>query len=85
MTGVNAGLSCVMERVRGKENVQSSMMATFGSEASFSLVSGMDRANHATNATISRLCSERCENPSWTKLGSAFLITTCMLVFPWER
>ncbi|KAK1560732.1 hypothetical protein Q3G72_030283 [Acer saccharum] len=50
MTGVNASLSCVMKRVRGKEDVQSSMVATFGYGALFSLVSGMGEANHATNA-----------------------------------
>ncbi|KAI9153624.1 hypothetical protein LWI28_014172 [Acer negundo] len=55
MTGVNASLSYVMERVRGKEDVQSSMVATFGFGALFSSVSGMNRANHATNATISLL------------------------------
>ncbi|KAK2634939.1 hypothetical protein Ddye_029731 [Dipteronia dyeriana] len=55
MTGVNAGISCVMKRVRGKEDVQSSMVAAFGSGALFSLVSGMGGANHATNAITSGL------------------------------
>ncbi|KAI3808742.1 hypothetical protein L1987_24702 [Smallanthus sonchifolius] len=41
MTGVNAGISCVMKRLRGKEDVQSSMVAAFGSGAAFTLVSGM--------------------------------------------
>ncbi|XVF41552.1 hypothetical protein PTKIN_Ptkin01aG0288400 [Pterospermum kingtungense] len=35
MTGVNAGISCVMKRLRGKEDVQSSMVAAFGSGALF--------------------------------------------------
>ncbi|XP_039056693.1 chloroplastic import inner membrane translocase subunit HP30-2-like [Hibiscus syriacus] len=41
MTGVNAGISCVMKRLRGKEDVQSSTVASFGSGAMFSLASGM--------------------------------------------
>lgn len=41
MTGVNAGISCVMKRLRGKEDVQSSMVAAFGSGVMFSLVSGV--------------------------------------------
>ncbi|KAL8538309.1 hypothetical protein ACS0TY_000333 [Phlomoides rotata] len=52
MTGVNAGISCVMKRLRGKEDVQSSMAAAFGSEAVFSLVSG---PNLAANAVTSGL------------------------------
>ncbi|CAI9087020.1 OLC1v1020973C1 [Oldenlandia corymbosa var. corymbosa] len=53
MTGVNAGISCVMKRVRGKEDVQSSMVAAFGSGAIFSLVSGMGGPNPASNAITS--------------------------------
>ncbi|KAF3432704.1 hypothetical protein FNV43_RR23806 [Rhamnella rubrinervis] len=55
MTGVNAGISCVMRRVRGKEDVQSSMVAAFGSGAMFSLVSGMGGPNQAANALTSGL------------------------------
>ncbi|XP_030539752.1 chloroplastic import inner membrane translocase subunit HP30-2 [Rhodamnia argentea] len=55
MTGVNAGLSCVMKRLRGKEDVQSSMVAAFGSGAMFSLVSGMGGPNQAANAVTSGL------------------------------
>ncbi|XP_050154195.1 chloroplastic import inner membrane translocase subunit HP30-2-like [Malus sylvestris] len=55
MTGVNAGISCVMKRVRGKEDVQSSMVAAFGSGALFSLVSGMGGPNQAANAVTSGL------------------------------
>ncbi|KAL7106752.1 hypothetical protein ACP275_06G012600 [Erythranthe tilingii] len=55
MTGVNAGISCVMKRLRGKEDVQSSMVAAFGSGALFSLVSGMGGPNQATNALTSGL------------------------------
>lgn len=53
MTGVNAGISCVMKRVRGKEDVQSSMVAAFGSGAVFTLVSGMGGPNLAANAVSS--------------------------------
>ncbi|CAL9008982.1 unnamed protein product [Prunus brigantina] len=55
MTGVNAGISCVMKRLRGKEDVQSSMVAAFGSGALFSLVSGMGGPNQAANAATSGL------------------------------
>ncbi|MBA0831128.1 hypothetical protein Goarm_015613 [Gossypium armourianum] len=55
MTGVNAGISCVMKRLRGKEDVQSSMAAAFGSGAMFSLVSGMGGPNQAANAVTSGL------------------------------
>ncbi|WVZ85504.1 hypothetical protein U9M48_032427 [Paspalum notatum var. saurae] len=41
MTGANAGISCVMRRIRGVEDVQGSMAAAFGSGALFSIVSGM--------------------------------------------
>ncbi|GAB4826051.1 hypothetical protein Ancab_008921 [Ancistrocladus abbreviatus] len=55
MTGVNAGISCIMKRVRGKEDVQSSMVAAFGSGAMFSLVSGMGGPNQAANVITSGL------------------------------
>ncbi|KAL3650611.1 hypothetical protein CASFOL_007014 [Castilleja foliolosa] len=55
MTGVNAGISCVMRRLRGKEDVQSSMVAAFGSGALFSIVSGMGGPNQAANAVTSGL------------------------------
>ncbi|GMY07699.1 mitochondrial import inner membrane translocase subunit TIM22-like [Fagus crenata] len=55
MTGVNAGISCVMKRLRGKEDVQSSMVAAFGSGALFSVVSGMGGPNQAANAVTSGL------------------------------
>ncbi|XP_008811009.2 chloroplastic import inner membrane translocase subunit HP30-2-like [Phoenix dactylifera] len=55
MTGVNAGISCVMKRIRGVEDVQSSMVAAFGSGALFSLVSGMGGPNQAANAVTSGL------------------------------
>ncbi|KAF4398885.1 chloroplastic import inner membrane translocase subunit HP30-2-like [Cannabis sativa] len=55
MTGVNAGISCVMKRLRGKEDVQSSMVAAFGSGAMFSLVSGMGGPNQIANAATSGL------------------------------
>lgn len=55
ITGVNAGISCVMKRLRGKEDLQSSVVAAFGSGAAFSLVSGMGGANPAANAFTSGL------------------------------
>ncbi|GAB2293903.1 hypothetical protein Dimus_028115 [Dionaea muscipula] len=53
MTGVNAGISCVMKRLRGKEDVQSSMVAAFGSGAMFSLVSGIGSPNQLANVVTS--------------------------------
>eukprot|EP00262_Sarcandra_glabra_P003261 TRINITY_DN13896_c0_g1_i1.p1 TRINITY_DN13896_c0_g1~~TRINITY_DN13896_c0_g1_i1.p1 ORF type:complete len:269 (-),score=44.85 TRINITY_DN13896_c0_g1_i1:324-1130(-) len=55
MTGVNAGISCVMKRIRGVEDVQTSMVAAFGSGAMFSLVSGMGGPNQAANVVTSGL------------------------------
>ncbi|KAK2972818.1 hypothetical protein RJ640_028346, partial [Escallonia rubra] len=53
MTGVNAGITCVMKRIRGKEDVH--MVAAFGSGAMFSLVSGMGGPNLAANVVSSGL------------------------------
>ncbi|KAI7755013.1 hypothetical protein M8C21_020180 [Ambrosia artemisiifolia] len=53
MTGVNAGISCVMKRLRGKDDVQTSMVAAFGSGVMFSLVSGMGGPNPAANVITS--------------------------------
>ncbi|KAK9075275.1 hypothetical protein SSX86_003597 [Deinandra increscens subsp. villosa] len=53
MTGVNAGISCVMKRLRGKEDVETSMVAAFGSGVMFSLVSGMGGPNPAMNVITS--------------------------------
>ncbi|XP_075496297.1 chloroplastic import inner membrane translocase subunit HP30-2-like [Primulina tabacum] len=55
MTGTNAGISCVLKRLRGKEDVQSSMVAAFGSGAMFTLISGMGGPNLAANAVTSGL------------------------------
>ncbi|XP_057457984.1 chloroplastic import inner membrane translocase subunit HP30-2 [Lotus japonicus] len=55
MTGVNAGITSVLKRIRGKEDVQSSMAAAFGSGAMFSLVSGVGGPNQAANAVTSGL------------------------------
>ncbi|KAI3762350.1 hypothetical protein L1987_52778 [Smallanthus sonchifolius] len=49
MTGVNAYISSVMTRLRVKEDVQTSMIAAFGSGVMFSLVSGMGSPNQPTN------------------------------------
>ncbi|KAL2921582.1 Chloroplastic import inner membrane translocase subunit HP30-2 [Bienertia sinuspersici] len=53
MTGVNVGLSCVLKRVKGKEDVWTSMAAAFGSGAMFSLVSGMGGPNLIPNMVSS--------------------------------
>ncbi|KAK3042032.1 hypothetical protein RJ639_001734 [Escallonia herrerae] len=53
MTGVNAGITCVMKRIRGKEDVH--MVAAFGSGAMFSLVSGMGGPNQVANVVSSGL------------------------------
>ncbi|XP_023756998.1 chloroplastic import inner membrane translocase subunit HP30-2 [Lactuca sativa] len=51
--GVNAGISCVLRRLRGKEDVQSNMAAGFGSGVMFSLVSGIGGSNQAATAITS--------------------------------
>lgn len=53
MTGVNVGISCVLRRIKGKEDVWSSMAAAFGSGAMFSLVSGMGGPNQISNVISS--------------------------------
>uniref|UniRef100_A0ACD5Z403 Uncharacterized protein n=2 Tax=Avena sativa TaxID=4498 RepID=A0ACD5Z403_AVESA len=53
MTGANAGISCVMRRIRGAEDIQGSMAAAFGSGALFSLVSGMGTPNPVASAITS--------------------------------
>lgn len=55
MTGVNAGISTVLKRLRGKEDVQSSMVAAFGSGVMFTLVSGIGGPNQGMNAINSGL------------------------------
>lgn len=55
MTGTNAGISSIMRRLRGKDDVQSSMVAAFGSGAMFSLVSGSGGPNSVTSAITSGL------------------------------
>ncbi|CAN8252204.1 unnamed protein product [Cochlearia groenlandica] len=39
ITGVNAGIACVMRRIRGKEDLESAVVAALGSGAAYSLVS----------------------------------------------
>ncbi|CAN0922817.1 Chloroplastic import inner membrane translocase subunit HP30-2 [Linum grandiflorum] len=56
MAGANAGIACLMKRLRGKEDVQSSMVAAFGSGVLFTLVSGtggIGNPNPAVNALSS--------------------------------
>ncbi|CAN1251286.1 Chloroplastic import inner membrane translocase subunit HP30-2 [Linum perenne] len=56
MAGANAGIACFMKRLRGKEDVQSSMVAAFGSGVLFTLVSGtggIGNPNPAVNALSS--------------------------------
>nr|AGT16912.1 SAM domain family protein [Saccharum hybrid cultivar R570] len=50
MTGTNAGISSVMRRIRGQEDIQGSMAAAFGSGALFSIVSGVGTPNPVVNA-----------------------------------
>ncbi|XP_022138076.1 uncharacterized protein LOC111009335 isoform X2 [Momordica charantia] len=71
MTGVNAGISSVMKRLRGKEDVQSSMVAAFGSGAMFSLVSGMGGPNQVANAVTSGLFFSLVQGGLF-KLGERF-------------
>lgn len=53
MTGVNTCISCAMKRTRGGvEDVQTSMVAAFGSGAMFTLVSGVGGQNVASNAVM---------------------------------
>lgn len=53
MTGVNAGISCAMKRARGGvEDIQTNMVAAFGSGAIFSLVSGAGGQNMIPNAVM---------------------------------
>lgn len=74
MTGVNAGISCVMKRLRGKEDVQSSMVAAFGSGAMFSLVSGMGGPNQVANAATSGLFFALVQGGLF-KLGEKFSLS----------
>ncbi|XP_071728631.1 chloroplastic import inner membrane translocase subunit HP30-2-like [Rutidosis leptorrhynchoides] len=55
IAGVNAGISCVMKRLRGKEkiDIQTSMVAGFGSGAMYTLVSDMGGPNLAANVLSS--------------------------------
>lgn len=56
MTGVSAGISTVMKRLRGKEDVQTNMVAAFGSGVMYSFVSGIGSGgNPAINAVTSGL------------------------------
>ncbi|KAJ0458497.1 putative sterile alpha motif domain, mitochondrial import inner membrane translocase subunit TIM22 [Helianthus annuus] len=58
ISGVNAGISSVLKRLRGKEDVQTSMVAAFGSGVMFSLVSGSgnSHANVITTGVFFALC-----------------------------
>ncbi|KAK2079166.1 hypothetical protein QBZ16_002857 [Prototheca wickerhamii] len=47
MTGVNSGISTLMRRVRGTEDVRNSLVAAFGSGVCFSLVSGIGKPGAA--------------------------------------
>ncbi|KAH7365665.1 hypothetical protein KP509_18G040400 [Ceratopteris richardii] len=53
MTGVNSGITAAMKRARGGvEDIQSNMIAAFGSGAIFSLVSGTGGQNSIPNAVV---------------------------------
>lgn len=72
MTGVNSGISCAMKRFRGGvEDIQTSMVAAFGSGAVFSLVSGMGSPNAAGNAIVTGACFALLQGGIF-KLGTSF-------------
>lgn len=71
MTGVNIGISTVLKRLKGKEDVQSSMIAAFGSGAMFSLVSGMGGPNQIGNMVTSGLFFALAQGGMY-KLGEKF-------------
>ncbi|CAA6668132.1 unnamed protein product [Spirodela intermedia] len=48
LTGVNAGISCAMKRIRGVDDIQNGMTAAFGSGFVFSLVSTPGSPNFAS-------------------------------------
>ncbi|MCL7044471.1 hypothetical protein MKW94_014604 [Papaver nudicaule] len=50
MKGVEACVSCVLKRVKGKEDLETSMVAAFGSGAALSLVTDLGGPNLAVNA-----------------------------------
>ncbi|KAH9606715.1 hypothetical protein KSS87_003779 [Heliosperma pusillum] len=71
MTSVNLGIATVLRRVKGKEDVQSSMIAAFGSGAAFSLVSGMAGPNQIPNMLSSGLFFALAQGGIY-KLGEKF-------------
>ncbi|KAL6127327.1 hypothetical protein ACLB2K_075368 [Fragaria x ananassa] len=71
MTGANAGISCVMRRLRGKDDVESSMVAAFGSGALFSLVSGFGGPNQVQSALTSGIFFAAVQGGLF-KLGQRF-------------
>ncbi|CAO2821422.1 unnamed protein product [Amaranthus hypochondriacus] len=71
MTGVNVGISCVLRRVKGKEDVWSSMIAAFGSGSMFALVSGMGGPNQLPNMISSGVFFALAQGGIY-KLGEKF-------------
>ncbi|XP_074320388.1 chloroplastic import inner membrane translocase subunit HP30-2-like [Silene latifolia] len=71
MTSVNLGIATVLRRVKGKEDVQSSMIAAFGSGAAFSLVSGMAGPNQIQNMLSSGIFFALAQGGIY-KLGEKF-------------
>ncbi|KAL9225097.1 hypothetical protein vseg_001060 [Gypsophila vaccaria] len=71
MTSVNVGISTVLKRLKGKEDVQSSMIAAFGSGAMFSLVSGAGGPNLIPNMVSSGLFFALAQGGIY-KLGEKF-------------
>ncbi|KAL8201657.1 hypothetical protein R6Q57_010804 [Mikania cordata] len=53
MSGANAGISSVLKRLRGKEDLKTSVVAAFGSGVMFSLVSGERGPDQAANVIAS--------------------------------
>ncbi|XP_057535637.1 chloroplastic import inner membrane translocase subunit HP30-2-like [Amaranthus tricolor] len=71
MTGVNVGISCVLKRIKGKEDVWSSMIAAFGSGSMFALVSGMGGPNQIPNMISSGVFFALAQGGIY-KLGEKF-------------
>ncbi|GLU12130.1 hypothetical protein SLE2022_288360 [Rubroshorea leprosula] len=71
MTGVNAAISTVMKRFRGKEDLETSVVAAFGSGAVFSLASGIGGPNPVTNLLTSGLSFALIQGCIF-KLGQTF-------------
>ncbi|CAD5332592.1 unnamed protein product [Arabidopsis thaliana] len=66
ITGVNAGIACVMKRIRGKEDLESAVVAAFGSGVAYSLVSAglQGQPMNAITTAAGFALGERFSKPS---------------------